>query len=372
MSNPNNDERQALFDLMQSAVGHSEDANGASDGGEVIAIDVPESSQPASSPSPSPLPASSHDSTLFDEELVNGAANTRDTVRDSVRDFLALFDEEGVDGATSATSSRDAVRDFLMAPDEDDDDDDDVEAEAEGEERSSLIASSAFAFGSPSSSLPTATSTTRVHERVHEHEHEDVNPKEALQDTQRKQRKYLKFALIIFLAVSVLLAIILIAMGGKSDSNDFAIPSFATDSSDTTSTGSDKTSTPTTTLSSSERQDAIATLLRQQLGGDQDSIQSHSAKAALEWMANSDPAQLDPQDPSLSQRFALAILYMETNHGNNSWIMDSQWMTIEGHCDWYGVTCNDDADNDDDEQDLVQELDLTANGLRGGYVSQEC
>lgn len=96
---------------------------------------------------------------------------------------------------------------------------------------------------------------------------------------------------------------------------------------------------------------------------------------ALRWVSYSDPAQLDPADPILLQRYALAVFFyssyltFETIAGkqapivignkqwegvpNPGWVRKDFWLTERGHCQWYGVTCEDRDEFTPDGQPLV-------------------
>ena len=100
--------------------------------------------------------------------------------------------------------------------------------------------------------------------------------------------------------------------------------------------------------------------------GDGNSPQS----MALEWIINQDPAQLDPNNVYLPQRYALAVLYYSTG-GPTSWSETNHWMSGKGYCLWHGVECL-------GEDDYIQfngngnvfGLNLTANGLDGTIPSE--
>lgn len=82
---------------------------------------------------------------------------------------------------------------------------------------------------------------------------------------------------------------------------------------------------------------------------------------ALRWVAYSDPARLDPEDPMLIQRYVLAVFYYGSyndfvrDHGEQAPIENGDeqfegvpvpgfhrrdyWLTEKGVCLWYGVEC---------------------------------
>ena len=82
---------------------------------------------------------------------------------------------------------------------------------------------------------------------------------------------------------------------------------------------------------------------------------------AIRWVAYSDPAALEPMDPMLLQRYALAVFFyssyltFERQAGkqkpieigdlqwegvpNPGWVRKDFWLTKAGHCQWWGVKC---------------------------------
>jgi Leucine-rich repeat (LRR) protein len=118
---------------------------------------------------------------------------------------------------------------------------------------------------------------------------------------------------------------------------------------------------------------------------------------ALRWIAFSDPARLDPLDPLLLQRYALAVFYYQSYHAfqkvagkqkpievglegkhplqmegvpNPGWTRSDYWMTERGICDWFGVECverNIDGDllEHYNDNDRVTSLNLTKNHVYG-------
>uniref|UniRef100_A0A8J9X152 Uncharacterized protein n=1 Tax=Phaeodactylum tricornutum TaxID=2850 RepID=A0A8J9X152_PHATR len=113
---------------------------------------------------------------------------------------------------------------------------------------------------------------------------------------------------------------------------------------------------------------------------------------ALRWVAYSDPARLDPMDPLILQRYALAVFYygsylaFSEQYGeqkpiqfegqqfegvpNPGWTRKDYWMTGKGVCKWYGVLCEGEMVNgveiaDFDKDAPIIALNLTANQLHG-------
>ena len=77
---------------------------------------------------------------------------------------------------------------------------------------------------------------------------------------------------------------------------------------------------------------------------------------ALLFLADEDPRQISPDDPSLGQRFALAMLFYSTY--GMTWHSKRSWMTGENECDWEGVFCAHDGEH-------VDSIVLANNGLKG-------
>jgi hypothetical protein len=80
---------------------------------------------------------------------------------------------------------------------------------------------------------------------------------------------------------------------------------------------------------------------------------------ALEWILQKDEMKLKAGDPFLIQRYTLALLAFEL--GSSSWMHGGEeWLSNEGVCEWYGVSC---------ELDVVTEIDLCEyNTLQHIYV----
>ncbi|CAJ1967632.1 unnamed protein product [Cylindrotheca closterium] len=101
--------------------------------------------------------------------------------------------------------------------------------------------------------------------------------------------------------------------------------------------------------------------------GDKTSIQY----AALQWVANKDPAKLKTYDSALMERYILAVFYYASNP--DEWTNNDGWMTATGYCAWYGVECvpRDDATQESgisrtyDDNDAITGITLTNNNLKG-------
>jgi len=115
---------------------------------------------------------------------------------------------------------------------------------------------------------------------------------------------------------------------------------------------------------------------------------------ALRWVAYSDPAKLESDDPMLLQRYALAVFFYSSylkfeeiagrqapviigeeqweGVPNAGWIRKDYWLTEKGHCQWYGVTCEPKALNEGEEpkdrydaNEAVVSINITANHVVG-------
>ena len=108
----------------------------------------------------------------------------------------------------------------------------------------------------------------------------------------------------------------------------------------------------------SERYAPIRDALVELHGGDRApfaSVDTHHHQALI-FLADEDPRKLSPDDPSLAQRFALAMLFYSTY--GMTWKSKASWMTGEDECNWEGVSCARDGIH-------VDELSLPDNGIKG-------
>jgi len=103
---------------------------------------------------------------------------------------------------------------------------------------------------------------------------------------------------------------------------------------------------------------------------------------ALEWIVREDPAQIDPEDPYLLQRYALAVFWYQLRTdktgkltADTKWKDDSNWMTELGYCSWYGVHCYPQdgmpKDTQYDGNNIILELNLTRNELKSDEMPKE-
>ena len=109
---------------------------------------------------------------------------------------------------------------------------------------------------------------------------------------------------------------------------------------------------------------------------------------ALRWVAYSDPARLDPEDPMLIQRYVLAVFYYASyndfvkDHGEQPALKhgDEQsegvpvpgfhrrdfWLTEKGVCLWYGIECVErDGKTQYDADANIVHLDMSYNHVYG-------
>ncbi|KAL3803132.1 hypothetical protein HJC23_003407 [Cyclotella cryptica] len=123
----------------------------------------------------------------------------------------------------------------------------------------------------------------------------------------------------------------------------------------------------------------------------------HSAQyAALKWIADDDPRQLDPSNAFLTQRYGLVVLWFSTteteyewhvpaeyseassnhtghrrldnNNGTSVWTKHRNWLTDKGICEWEGVTCHTSDDEDDvaiNTDGDVSRIEMRNNNMHG-------
>ena len=119
----------------------------------------------------------------------------------------------------------------------------------------------------------------------------------------------------------------------------------------------------------------------------------HSAQhAALKWLADNDPRQVDPIDEYIAQRYGLATLWFSTtkteyewhlpaeyvedeNHSslrqlatNDSmsiWNRHENWLSYKSICQWEGVSCIDDSENIDKSDGNIARIELSDNNMHG-------
>lgn len=112
-----------------------------------------------------------------------------------------------------------------------------------------------------------------------------------------------------------------------------------------------------------------------------------SAFHALRWLTDDDPLHLEPNNPTLKTRFALASLFYATHvpagaatstqrqaldgkaassAGSTStqWKRENEWMTESNVCEWYGVDCET-VEEESKEPASVVHLKIASNGLHG-------
>ncbi|KAL7521742.1 hypothetical protein ACHAWX_006427 [Stephanocyclus meneghinianus] len=123
----------------------------------------------------------------------------------------------------------------------------------------------------------------------------------------------------------------------------------------------------------------------------------HSAQyAALKWIADDDPRQLDPSNAYLTQRYGLVVLWFSTteteyewhipaeygeagnnrtrqrtlksNNGTSFWSKHRFWLTEKGICEWEGVKCHssdDEGDVDSNTDGDVSRIEMRKNNMHG-------
>jgi hypothetical protein len=90
---------------------------------------------------------------------------------------------------------------------------------------------------------------------------------------------------------------------------------------------------------------------------------------ALRWLVEEDPLKLTAADHlRLRQRYALLTLWYQTSV-DSGWIDSTGWLTIEGECSWYGVTCVELDVSVGGLQSVVERIELAANGFRMDFVT---
>jgi hypothetical protein len=93
---------------------------------------------------------------------------------------------------------------------------------------------------------------------------------------------------------------------------------------------------------------------------------------ALQFLAETDEAQLAPDDPNLMERYALSVLYHATQPQDQespvytSWKNADKWMSKPSVCDWYGIDC----ERIQDQKDIVVHINLVENQLQGTIPSE--
>lgn len=74
-------------------------------------------------------------------------------------------------------------------------------------------------------------------------------------------------------------------------------------------------------------------IIQHQALKDPNSIQSRT----LEWLADEDPRQLDPDEFEILERYILALLFIST--GGKQWSHKANWMSAAHICEWENVEC---------------------------------
>jgi Leucine-rich repeat (LRR) protein len=88
---------------------------------------------------------------------------------------------------------------------------------------------------------------------------------------------------------------------------------------------------------------------------------------AMNWLVDSDPLQLWPQNNSfrIRQRYALLTFWFNSNN-TDEWINSTGWLDYDDECTWFGISCLDiDHGPYTGVQRTVTEMDLGYNGISG-------
>uniref|UniRef100_A0A7S1UPJ3 Leucine-rich repeat-containing N-terminal plant-type domain-containing protein n=1 Tax=Grammatophora oceanica TaxID=210454 RepID=A0A7S1UPJ3_9STRA len=85
------------------------------------------------------------------------------------------------------------------------------------------------------------------------------------------------------------------------------------------------------------------------------STDSHQNRAAC-WMLYDDKRKPKPASKSMTQRYALAVLFSATK-GGTRWIDKTDWLSQKNECSWYGISC--------DAMSTITDIDLGFNDLEG-------
>jgi Leucine-rich repeat (LRR) protein len=117
----------------------------------------------------------------------------------------------------------------------------------------------------------------------------------------------------------------------------------------------------------SEQIASIASILS--AGNEFDDIETAQYKA-LNWVTNLDALYLCPDDPTLAQRYILAVLYYQTS--GDSWLRctsdgltscdGAAFLSAESECKWGGIGC--------DTTGQVTDINLSRNNLAGALPSE--
>lgn len=89
--------------------------------------------------------------------------------------------------------------------------------------------------------------------------------------------------------------------------------------------------------------------------------ESRPHDCAMSWALFED--NFPPSNNNISDRFAMATLFYSL--GGNEWKNNTNWLSAESYCDWYGIECNRGASFNEDFA-YIEGLDLNDNNLIGG------
>jgi len=96
----------------------------------------------------------------------------------------------------------------------------------------------------------------------------------------------------------------------------------------------------------------------------------------VRFMANNDPAMLDPTDTSMenmlriNQRYALLLLYFGSD--KDAWVNQENWLNAD-ECTWYGVTCGPPVEEQTDgtETDIFEGNVVEEDGARRRHLQSD-
>jgi hypothetical protein len=97
---------------------------------------------------------------------------------------------------------------------------------------------------------------------------------------------------------------------------------------------------------------------------------------AMRWLAGSDEASLDPEDPSLLQRYAVAVFFYSLGEDKDhvkpesGWKSQQGWMTEAGYCTWYGIACLIETGFKATGNGMIETISLESNALKGKLPSE--
>eukprot|EP00980_Cylindrotheca_fusiformis_P011479 scaffold2663_cov73-Cylindrotheca_fusiformis.AAC.1 len=175
----------------------------------------------------------------------------------------------------------------------------------------------------------------------------------------RKKKVYGLIALV--LAVIVIAAITAgVLVSKNNDDDEHTTSEFSSDKTTNTTaapsvastTSSSSSSIPTIAPSSSPTTEelssdieSLASIVLPGVNISEDLNRTTPQYHALEWLVKDDPRNLttvvvddNSTDEELLERFSLTTFYYAT--GGENWCLSSEWLNASSHCDWEGITCD--------------------------------